>query len=80
MSKPLRPIWISPATTLHGVNISGLDFHPVFCLSASKLIKGDGIERRLGYVYIQGSGDDHEMWSKACSSLLARGHLHSLIP
>jgi len=45
------------------MNFSSPDFHPVLCVSASKLIEGDGIERRLGYVYIQGSGDDHEMWS-----------------
>ncbi|KAF8340475.1 tRNA A64-2'-O-ribosylphosphate transferase [Cantharellus anzutake] len=64
LTKPLRPIWISPASTLDRLDISDLDFYPVFCVSASKLVENDGIERRLGYVYVQGSGDDHEMWSK----------------
>lgn len=43
-----------------------VDFFPVLCVSASKLVDDDngGIERRSGYTYVQGSGDDHELWSQ----------------
>jgi tRNA A64-2'-O-ribosylphosphate transferase len=37
-------------------------FFPVICLSASRQVH-DGIERRSsGFAYVQGSGDDHELW------------------
>jgi tRNA A64-2'-O-ribosylphosphate transferase len=37
-------------------------FLPVICVSASKQID-KGVERRTsGFSYIQGSGDDHELW------------------
>ncbi|KAL4071269.1 tRNA A64-2'-O-ribosylphosphate transferase [Scleroderma yunnanense] len=61
---PLRPIWITPATTTFpSLSAPTLPFYPIVCLSASKLV-ADGLERRAnGFAYIQGSGDDHELWS-----------------
>ncbi|KIL00894.1 hypothetical protein PAXRUDRAFT_821235 [Paxillus rubicundulus Ve08.2h10] len=61
---PLRPIWITPATSafprLPGAHSA---FYPIVCVSASKQ-PVDGVERRAtGFAYIQGSGDDHELWS-----------------
>ncbi|GJJ08429.1 hypothetical protein Clacol_002645 [Clathrus columnatus] len=62
LSKPLRPIWITPDTEALPC-LSSTDFHPVICLSASRLLS-EGSERRVaGYTYVQGSGDDHESWS-----------------
>ncbi|KAG2153244.1 tRNA A64-2'-O-ribosylphosphate transferase [Suillus clintonianus] len=63
---PLRPIWISPSTTVFP-KFPDTDaerrFYPVICISASKQVL-DGMERRVtGFAYIQGSGDDHELWS-----------------
>lgn len=62
---PLRPLWITPATTAFPQLPSNSDarsFIPVICVSASKQIH-DGLERRSGgFVYVQGSGDDHELW------------------
>ena len=39
-----------------------LKYSPIICVSASKQV-GEGLERRLhGFSYVQGSGDDHELW------------------
>jgi tRNA A64-2'-O-ribosylphosphate transferase len=57
-------MWISPASQPSTINLTELDFFPVICVSASKLVEdAGGVERRLGYTYVQGSGDDHELWS-----------------
>ncbi|PPQ67514.1 hypothetical protein CVT25_006055 [Psilocybe cyanescens] len=63
---PLRPVWITPGTTtypeLPTKKSSHNGFLPVVCLSASKQIE-QGVERRSsGFSYVQGSGDDHELW------------------
>ncbi|KAF8526005.1 initiator tRNA phosphoribosyl transferase [Hysterangium stoloniferum] len=63
LRKPLRPIWFTPSSdTLPPLD--SLDFTPVVCISASKLVS-EGLERRsAGFTYVQGSGDDHESWSR----------------
>jgi len=38
-------------------------FLPVICVCASKQIGGDAGRHVGGFSYIQGSGDDHELWS-----------------
>ncbi|PPR00898.1 hypothetical protein CVT24_000383 [Panaeolus cyanescens] len=62
---PLRPLWITPATSVFPSVPKITDsrsFLPVICVSASKQID-QGVERRhSGFSYIQGSGDDHELW------------------
>ncbi|KAG6828845.1 hypothetical protein H0H92_006604 [Tricholoma furcatifolium] len=60
---PLRPFWITPATTtfpathLHATPT----FLPIICISASR--QSEDERRPGGFGYIQGSGDDHELWS-----------------
>ncbi|KAF9579421.1 hypothetical protein BGW38_004320 [Lunasporangiospora selenospora] len=64
--KPLRPIWLTPQSFLLKDNMPDyeqLSFYPVICLCASQVAQ-DGMEERDGYLYVQGSGDDEEMWSK----------------
>ncbi|KAI6094631.1 tRNA A64-2'-O-ribosylphosphate transferase [Pisolithus croceorrhizus] len=63
LQRPLRPVWITPATSTYpDLSSDALSFHPVVCLSASKQV-ADGLERRTaGFTYIQGSGDDHEFF------------------
>ncbi|KAK5828857.1 tRNA A64-2'-O-ribosylphosphate transferase [Linnemannia elongata] len=64
--KPIRPIWLTPQSFLlrHDLpDYSQCAFLPVICLSASRVVQ-DGMEERDGYLYVQGSGDDEEMWSK----------------
>ncbi|KAF8150611.1 initiator tRNA phosphoribosyl transferase [Crassisporium funariophilum] len=63
---PLRPMWLTPATsTFPAIDRRQPDaasFLPVICVSASKQIE-KGVERRSGgFAYVQGSGDDHELW------------------
>ncbi|KAG6832083.1 hypothetical protein H0H87_002911 [Tephrocybe sp. NHM501043] len=59
---PLRPFWITPATTTFPsiANSSHPPFLPIICLSASR--QNDDARRPGGFAYVQGSGDDHELW------------------
>ncbi|KAG0240657.1 hypothetical protein BGX31_001795, partial [Mortierella sp. GBA43] len=64
--KPIRPIWLTPQSFLLKDQLpdySQVAFFPVICLSASRVVP-DGLEECDGYLYVQGSGDDEEMWSK----------------
>ncbi|KAG0370813.1 tRNA A64-2'-O-ribosylphosphate transferase [Gamsiella multidivaricata] len=64
--KPIRPIWITPQSFIFKndpPDYSQVAFFPVICLSASRVVP-DGMEECDGYLYVQGSGDDEEMWSK----------------
>ncbi|KAF9279768.1 hypothetical protein BGZ68_007708 [Mortierella alpina] len=66
LQKPIRPIWLTPQSFLLKDNLpdySQVGFLPVICLSASRVVQ-DGMEERDGYLYVQGSGDDEEMWAK----------------
>ncbi|KAH9889398.1 initiator tRNA phosphoribosyl transferase [Cubamyces lactineus] len=61
---PLRPLWLTPSTSVFPQlpDDDELACLPVICVSASKQVK-DGMERRSnGFSYVQGSGDDHELW------------------
>lgn len=74
LKRPLRPMWVSPASHPGEdsiQNTNDLDFHPVVCLSASKYL-GDhaSLDRAGGYTYIQGAGDDHEGWSRGLTPKL----------
>ncbi|THH32491.1 hypothetical protein EUX98_g1661 [Antrodiella citrinella] len=67
LAHPLRPLWITPATSVFPAlppsKSEGRKFYPVICVSASKQILVDGLDRRSnGFAYVQGSGDDHELW------------------
>ncbi|KAF9788173.1 initiator tRNA phosphoribosyl transferase [Thelephora terrestris] len=90
LAKPVRPIWVDQSTTVLPTFSGSQGFTPLICLSASKQIE-DGLERREhGFTYVQGSGDDHELWGRGLnpdifwssrSTLLAtaRGDLESVI-
>ncbi|OSC96513.1 initiator tRNA phosphoribosyl transferase [Trametes coccinea BRFM310] len=61
---PLRPLWITPATSGFPrlPDRADLAYLPILCVSASRQVE-DGLERRShGFAYVQGSGDDHELW------------------
>lgn len=52
---------------------------PIVCVSASQKIH-DGVERRsLGFSYVQGSGDDHELWGMGLSPQLFWDHKDALL-
>ncbi|KIJ66038.1 hypothetical protein HYDPIDRAFT_87770 [Hydnomerulius pinastri MD-312] len=79
---PLRPIWITPATTAFPrfpANGADRRFYPIVCVSASKQVI-DGMERRAsGFAYIQGSGDDHELWSMGLTPPIFWGNYDRLL-
>ncbi|PPQ65271.1 hypothetical protein CVT26_000231 [Gymnopilus dilepis] len=81
MPHPLRPFWITPATSTFPTLPAGQDqsFLPVICVSASKQII-QGVERRSGgFSYIQGSGDDHELWGLGLNPELFWAHHDDLL-
>ncbi|KAI0753162.1 initiator tRNA phosphoribosyl transferase [Daedaleopsis nitida] len=81
LPRPLRPIWITPATSVYPRLQSGdqLQYIPVVCVSASRQVY-DGVERRsLGFSYVQGSGDDHELWGMGLTPSLFWEHKDALM-
>ncbi|KAI0774826.1 initiator tRNA phosphoribosyl transferase [Trametes elegans] len=78
---PLRPLWITPATSVFPrlPDREELACIPVICLSASQQV-GDGLERRShGFSYVQGSGDDHELWGMGLTPHLFWSHEDKLL-
>ncbi|KAJ3728428.1 tRNA A64-2'-O-ribosylphosphate transferase [Lentinula raphanica] len=75
LSLPLRPIWITPASTLFPKFPSeSRAFFPVVCVSASRQVQ-EGVDRRSGgFVYIQGSGNDHELWGMGLTPEISWEH------
>ncbi|KAF9914406.1 hypothetical protein BX616_008375 [Lobosporangium transversale] len=72
LKKPIRPIWLTPQSFLFKDDMpdySDVAFFPVICLSASRVVK-DGMEECDGYLYVQGSGDDEDMWSNGLTPSL----------
>ncbi|GAB1522063.1 tRNA A64-2'-O-ribosylphosphate transferase [Rhizoctonia solani] len=80
LTKPLRPFWISPdSSNPRPPTIDdSTPFYAIVCLSASQRVQ-DGVDRRLGFTYVQGSGDDHEMWSKGLTPDLFWRHKSRLL-
>ena len=62
LERPLRPIWITPAS--HAPSLINTTYYPIVCVCASRMVE-QGLERRTAgnFTYMQGAGDDHEMWS-----------------
>ncbi|KAI8822457.1 tRNA A64-2'-O-ribosylphosphate transferase [Fimicolochytrium jonesii] len=86
LHKPLRPLWITPTTNLAlGFDWAGspdalhdLPFYPVILLSASQAVP-DGMDRRVGYTYVQGSADDHELWGRGLEPEMFWAHREELL-
>lgn len=60
ISKPLRPVWITPDSSLSKTKEIFDDFHPVICCTVSRRDLGGELS---GGDYIQGAGDDTENWA-----------------
>lgn len=76
LTLPLRPLHLSPATTMPSEPLRKEDFpvfHPVICLSASRYTGSSSSERMNGFNYVPGSGDDHESWLAAVREDSAEG-------
>ncbi|KAF8246339.1 initiator tRNA phosphoribosyl transferase [Wilcoxina mikolae CBS 423.85] len=59
ITKPLRPLFITPASPLPSEAPQFEEFTPLVLVTASRMMKGEGTEGE----YIQGAGDDHEGWA-----------------
>lgn len=64
LSKPLRPIWVTPESTLPEEHneLRNAEFYPIVLVTASRCVP-DGYERLEGFSYVQGAADDEEMWA-----------------
>ncbi|KFY33704.1 hypothetical protein V494_07401 [Pseudogymnoascus sp. VKM F-4513 (FW-928)] len=60
ISKPIRPIWVTPESALPVEEQVFNDYHPVICCTASRRVAGGEVSEGG---YIQGSGDDTENWA-----------------
>ncbi|KAG7127769.1 hypothetical protein HYQ45_012411 [Verticillium longisporum] len=88
LTKPLRPLWITPdtplllpQTTTTAAGPRGTvfeDAHPVICCTASRRVAG-GELREGGYVYVQGAGDDTENWACGLTAELFWAHVDQLL-
>ncbi|KAL7340901.1 tRNA A64-2'-O-ribosylphosphate transferase [Rhodotorula toruloides] len=81
LDRPLRPFFVSPTSTLsHSPASSFETCYPVICASASKLAEeADGLERAEGFTYVQGSGDDHEAWSRGLTPSVFWRHADEIL-
>lgn len=61
VKKPMRPYWVTPATSLDSLSKPSDDSFAtvVLCTASSK----PSVEARNGPDYVQGAADDHEAWS-----------------
>jgi tRNA A64-2'-O-ribosylphosphate transferase len=60
ITKPLRPIWVTPDSMLPDSPQEFPDFHPIVLCTASRRVQGAEISE---FGYIQGAGDDSEAWA-----------------
>ncbi|KAH9872997.1 hypothetical protein J1614_005393 [Plenodomus biglobosus] len=60
LTKPLRPIWITQASSHPSTPPSFPEFHPIVLCTASRRVQGAEISENG---YIQGAADDHEAWA-----------------
>jgi tRNA A64-2'-O-ribosylphosphate transferase len=64
LSKPLRPIWVTPESHLTPTHTVFQDFHPIICCTVSRRVSGGELSEGG---YIQGAGDDTENWAHGLS-------------
>ena len=60
ITKPLRPMWVTPESQITTESSIFSDFHPIICCTVSRRVSGAEISERG---YIQGAGDDTENWA-----------------
>jgi tRNA A64-2'-O-ribosylphosphate transferase len=76
ISKPLRPIWITPESHLSPTDEVFEDFHPIICCTVSRRVSGGEVSEGG---YIQGAGDDTENWAHGLTPSIFWAHRESLL-
>lgn len=77
LTKPLRPIWVTPTSSLPTVPPNFPEFHPVVLLTASSRVSGSESTSETGYV--QGAADDAEAWAQGLTAPLFWQHSETLL-
>lgn len=63
LRRPLRPLFVFADTLLPDKVTTVFDnYTPIILVTASKPT-ADGVDRERGFSYVQGAGDDHELWA-----------------
>ncbi|KAI0445482.1 initiator tRNA phosphoribosyl transferase [Xylaria telfairii] len=76
VSKPLRPMWVTPESRLVPTRLVFEDYHPVVCCTSSRRVPGGEMSEGG---YIQGAGDDTENWSLGLTAPIFWGHAAALL-
>ncbi|KAF4336808.1 initiator tRNA phosphoribosyl transferase [Fusarium beomiforme] len=79
LTKPLRPFWVTPDSSLPSVKDTASifdDFRPVICCTASRRVVGSEIDEGG---YIQGAADDTEMWAHDLTAPLFWENIDALL-
>ncbi|BFZ59308.1 tRNA A64-2'-O-ribosylphosphate transferase [Saitoella coloradoensis] len=65
LSKPLRPLWHTPTSTLPPLPPTWDEFIPIVLCTASEYVDAPEGTARMerDWTYVQGAADDHELWS-----------------
>lgn len=70
MDKKLRAFFVSPSTNIQALanEVKTLDeeYSPLVLVTVSEMSR-DGEDKSGGFCYVQGAGDDHELWSGGLS-------------
>lgn len=77
LTKPLRPIWVTPTSSLPESPPNFSSFHPVVLLTASSRVSGSESTSETGYV--QGAADDAEAWAHGLTAPLFWQHSETLL-
>ncbi|GKT99925.1 initiator trna phosphoribosyl transferase [Fusarium langsethiae] len=79
LTKPLRPFWVTPDSTLPSPEDTESlfeDFRPVICCTASRRVVGSEMDEGG---YIQGAADDTEMWAHGLEAPLFWDNIDELL-
>ncbi|KAK0099704.1 hypothetical protein ONS95_013400 [Cadophora gregata] len=60
ITKPLRPMWVTPESNVEPTSSVFEEFHPIICCTVSRMVPGGELSEGG---YIQGAGDDTENWA-----------------
>ncbi|KAF4453079.1 2`-O-ribosyl phosphate transferase RIT1 [Fusarium albosuccineum] len=80
LTKPLRPVWVTPDSSLPAEDDGPAsifdDFRPVICCTASRRVVGSEMDEGG---YIQGAADDTEMWAHGLAAPLFWAYVDELV-
>lgn len=65
MVSKIKPYFVNPKTNLDSIKFED-GYQPLILLTVSEMVK-DGSDKSRGFTYVQGAGDDHELWSNGLS-------------